>query len=635
MKDINFRFLVFVLLCVSQKFAFSQKKLIVDWQKTAGGERNEVAYAGVETKDGGYIIVGSTNSKNSFDVKESNGYNTNGGNDFWVTKISAKGATEWAKAFGGTKDDIATSIAKTANNEYLILGSTLSIDGDAANNGTNGGLLLLRITETGGLIYKKILAGGNASAGFTYSPANTFSKPVVKILDDQKIVIGASRASAVIPATLFDFYIGVFTPTADPLWSNTYGGKQEDYLFDFIKTADGGYALCGGTMSFGDDFPGAGQGFVDMAIVKIDANGKFLWKKAWGGKSFDMLYSLTEIAATKMIYAVGESSSIEGPLGTNKGNKDGILMKIDNSGIVQSIKHFGGIEDDGFFHILAHTDGNLYLSGATNSNIDTFIPKSALADAWLLSLKESTLETNYQFLLGGADADQFRQTIIPSTKKGLSLIGNARSTDGDITLNRGQTDFWLVSMTPPPPALFSRFEAYLTAEQKVEVTWTTIQEENVALFIIEKSTDNINWKVLGEIPASGTSYALKNYRLIDLNSKVGKNYYKITYKDIKDVVYLGKSTSYTFIPLGNPPSPRKNVAFPNPSKGIFWIETPAEKYSIKIVNISGMPIEFSEIESENNVSEIHFPEGMASGIYFLQIISENGIESHKILVSGN
>jgi Secretion system C-terminal sorting domain len=627
---------VILFLCVfASQLAFSQKKLIVDWQKTAGGERNEVAYTGIETKDGGYIIVGSTNSKNSFDVKESNGYNTNGGNDFWVTKISAKGVTEWAKAFGGTKDDIATSIAKTSNNEYLILGSTLSIDGDAANNGTNGGLLLLRITETGGLIYKKILAGGNASAGFTYSPANTFSKPVIKILDDQKIVIGASRATATIPATLFDFYIGVFTPTLDPLWSNTYGGKQEDYLFDFIKTADGGYAICGGTMSFGDDFPGAGQGFVDMAIVKIDANGKFLWKKAWGGKSFDMLYSLTEIAATKMIYAVGESSSIEGPLGVNKGNKDGIVMKIDNNGTVQSIKHYGGIEDDGFFHVLAHTDGNLYLSGATNSNIDTFTPKSALSDAWILSLKESTLETNYQFLLGGADADQFRQAIVPTTKKGLTLIGNARSTDGDITLNRGQTDFWLVSMAPPPPALFSRFEAYLTAEQKVEVTWTTIQEENLATFTVEKSTDNINWKELSVVPATGTSYALKNYRLIDLNSKIGKNYYRLSYTDIKNIVYKGPSALFTFIPLGTPPIFRKIVAFPNPSKGTFWIETPATEYTIRIVNLSGMPVEFTEIENENNVSEIHLSAGMPNGIYFMQIITEDSIESHKLMVSGN
>ncbi len=634
MKLIQKSVLVFVLLGVSLS-TFSQKKLIVDWQKTAGGERNEVAYAGIETKDGGYITVGSTNSKNSFDVKETNGYNSNGGNDFWVTKTSAKGITEWTRSYGGTKEDIATSIARTSNNEYIILGSTLSIDGDAAFNGTNGGLLLIRITETGTLVSKKILAGGNASAGFTYSSANTFSKPVVKILDDQKIVIGATRSTSALPVTMFDFYIGVFTPVGDLLWSNTYGGNQEDYLFDFIRTADGGYALCGGTMSFGDNYPGAGQGFVDMALIKIDATGKLLWKKAWGGKSFDMLYSLTEIAATKMIYAVGESSSEEGPLGPTRGNKDGIVIKIDNGGTVQAIKHYGGIEDDGFFHVLAHTDGNLYLSGATNSKVDNLTPKSSLSDAWLLSLVESTGATNYQFLLGGADADQFRQAIIPSTKKGINLVGNARSTEGDLTLNRGQTDFWMVSMAPPPPALFSRFESYLTAEQKIELTWTTLQEENVAAFVIEKSVDNINWKPFSDVPATGTSYAVKNYRLVDLNPKLGKNYYRMKYKDLKEVSYNGPATSYTFLPLGAPPTIRKNVAYPNPSKGGFWVQTPASTYTITVVNVNGLPVDFTEQENEDNVSEIILASNLPAGLYFMQIISEEGIESHKLIYLGN
>jgi Secretion system C-terminal sorting domain len=635
MKFIQKSIILFLGVIASQ-FAFSQKKLIIDWQKTAGGERNEVAYAAVETKDGGYITVGSTNSKNSFDVKESNGYNTNGGNDFWVTKTSAKGLTEWTKAFGGTKDDIATSIARTSNNEYLILGSTLSIDGDAAFNGTNGGLLLIRLTETGTVVYKKVLAGGNASAGFTYSPANTFSKPVVKILDDQKIVIGASRASATLPFTLFDFYIGVFTPTADPLWSNTYGGTQEDYLFDFIKTADGGYALCGGTLSFPEQFPGAGQGFVDMAIIKIDMNGKLLWKKAWGGKSFDMLYSIVEIPATKILYAVGESSSAEGVLGATRGEKDAIVMKLDNNGAVLSTKHFGGIEDDGFFHVMASTDGFLYFSGATASKVDLLTPKSSSADAWVLSVKESSFETNFQFLLGGADADQLRQSILPSSKKGLVLIGNARSSDGDINLNRGQTDFWLINLAPPPPALFTRFESYLTADQKIELTWTTSQEENVGTYIVEKSENNTTWKVVNEVPATGTSYALKNYRLVDLNSKVGKTFYRLKYTLIGVATeFAGPTTNYTFVPLSTVPTERKIAAFPNPTKGVFQIETPANAYTMTILNISGIPVSFTEIESENNVSEIHFTENLPAGVYFLRITSEEESKTYKILISPN
>jgi hypothetical protein len=55
-------FTVYVLATIS----LSAQEFVLNWQKTYGGERNEVVYGGVETTDGGFILVGSTNSKNRY-----------------------------------------------------------------------------------------------------------------------------------------------------------------------------------------------------------------------------------------------------------------------------------------------------------------------------------------------------------------------------------------------------------------------------------------------------------------------------------------------------------------------------------------------------------------------------------------
>jgi hypothetical protein len=153
---------ILILTTLIQLCSFAQE-YVVNWQKSYGGERNEVVYAGVETSDGGFIMVGSTNSKNSFDVKDSRGFDGTGGNDFWISKVSNTGSIVWSKTFGGSKDDVATSVVKTSNNEYLILGTTQSTDGDANFNGTNGGLLLVRLKENGDFVSKRLFAGGNSN----------------------------------------------------------------------------------------------------------------------------------------------------------------------------------------------------------------------------------------------------------------------------------------------------------------------------------------------------------------------------------------------------------------------------------------------------------------------------------------
>jgi uncharacterized repeat protein (TIGR01451 family) len=95
------------------------------WQKCLGGFDVEVPSVIKQTADGGYILAGTTRSKNDGDVQ-----GWHGDDDMWIVKLTSDGAIEWQKCLGGTRWESAHDIVQTATGGYLIAGSTASDNGD-------------------------------------------------------------------------------------------------------------------------------------------------------------------------------------------------------------------------------------------------------------------------------------------------------------------------------------------------------------------------------------------------------------------------------------------------------------------------------------------------------------------------
>lgn len=87
------------------------------WTKTYGGTRSEAGYSVQQTSDGGYIITGYTGS---FAL---------GNSDVYVIKTDAHGDTMWTKTYGGSGDDCGYSIQQTSDGGYVIGGSMYSAGG--------------------------------------------------------------------------------------------------------------------------------------------------------------------------------------------------------------------------------------------------------------------------------------------------------------------------------------------------------------------------------------------------------------------------------------------------------------------------------------------------------------------------
>jgi len=84
------------------------------WTKTYGGANTDKGYSVQQTSDGGYIIVGYTNSFGA------------GSYDVYLIKTDNNGDILWTKTYGGTYEDIGFSVQETSEDVYIIVGLTTS-----------------------------------------------------------------------------------------------------------------------------------------------------------------------------------------------------------------------------------------------------------------------------------------------------------------------------------------------------------------------------------------------------------------------------------------------------------------------------------------------------------------------------
>jgi len=84
----------------------------IEWEKTFGGSDDDTGFSILQTREGGYIIAGSTESFGK------------GNGDIWVIKTDIDGNQEFARTLGGAEPDCPSEIQKTADGGYIIAGYT-------------------------------------------------------------------------------------------------------------------------------------------------------------------------------------------------------------------------------------------------------------------------------------------------------------------------------------------------------------------------------------------------------------------------------------------------------------------------------------------------------------------------------
>ncbi len=117
------------------------------WHNAFGWDDKEVGNQIIATRDGGYIVVGTTDS----DRRNSD--------DIYVVKIDEKGKRQWQRHYGGEYDEEGYGIVETADG-YVIVGYTESTKNHDMQ------LYLMKIDRDGNIYWKKTYGGPDDDAGY-------------------------------------------------------------------------------------------------------------------------------------------------------------------------------------------------------------------------------------------------------------------------------------------------------------------------------------------------------------------------------------------------------------------------------------------------------------------------------------
>jgi len=207
----------------------------MEWDETFGDEGTDVARSIIQTKDGGYAVVGSIWTK--YARKQ----------DIWIIKLGENGNKEWEKTFDGDKNDVAYSIIQTKDGGYAIAASTgIKLWGE-------DNCWVIKLNAKGDMEWDNNFGGTNWDEIYS----------IIQTKDGNFITTGCVWSKG---AGRGDVRVAKLNEKGDLVWDKTFGGSENDEAHSIIQTEDEGYAVVGWTKS-------KGAGNSDVWVIKLDENG--------------------------------------------------------------------------------------------------------------------------------------------------------------------------------------------------------------------------------------------------------------------------------------------------------------------------------------------------------------------------
>ena len=355
---------------------------VIEWERSLGGTGYESARDVEQTADGGFIVLGETNSTDG-DVIAGHG----GTKDIWLLKFNAYGNLEWQKRYGGSGLDIGNHISINADGSYLIAASSSSNDGDIAGNHGTGGYtdaVLMKVSAAGIVQWSKCFGGSKNEELLDFEVINgkIFATGFANSIDGD---IPPSQKN-------YDVWVLALDANGNKIFSKIYGGSQNDVAYSMTKGNDGSLTLAGYTTSNDGDVSGA-KGSQDYWVLNITQQGNLNWQKVLGGT--DAEYANTIITDGDGGYVVGGISySVDGDISAAKGEGDYWVVKLGSSGNIIWKNNLGGSGNDYLRSIIRKPSLNeYYFAGDTDSGDGDFSSGQGEVDFGIIKFKDPQMQT--------------------------------------------------------------------------------------------------------------------------------------------------------------------------------------------------------------------------------------------------
>ena len=221
--------------------------------------------------------------------------------------------------------------------------------------------------------------------------------------------------------------------------SDNFGGTNVDALYDIIETADGNLVAVGQSFSEDGDVPD-NYGLFDVWVIKISKTGTILWSFNYGGSDNDVGRAIIQTTDGGYVVA-GYTKSADEDVNSNHGDYDFWVFKLDANGTLKWENTFGGTDTEYAYDLCTTSDSGFLVAGITKSSDGDVTFFEGIEDGWIVKVNAAG-DFVWQKTLGGTQTDR-SYSICPTHDNGFLVAGSSHSSDGDVSDNNGESDFWL------------------------------------------------------------------------------------------------------------------------------------------------------------------------------------------------
>ncbi len=437
----------------------------VEWAKNIGGSWDDQINSVAETSDGGYIIGGYFQSST---IEAGNITLTNNGStsysDGLIIKYSSSGEIEWAKSFGGDRNDRVTSVAQTNDGGYIAGGyfqsSTITVGNKViTNNSTStsySDAIIIKYNAFGEIEWAESFGGSISDS--VNSVASTSDGGFLAGGDFQSTIQVENETLTSNGST--DCLIIKYSSTGKVEWAKNIGGSSSDYINSVAATEDGGY-IAGGdfyskTIQVGNETL-TSNGSGDGLIIKYSSSGEVEWAKNIGGSHDDYIYSVAETSDGGVIAGGLLNGMVRIQAGKQElkgnGENDALIIKYNEEGEVEWAKSFGGSSDDEILSVTETNDGKVVAGGYFESDtieVDGHtLENQASSDGMILEVVNQVGVPEVQELVIENNLKQFKITTDVNEVDGIKG-GSISGEDMDPyeTVKYGDNSIQKIVMTP-------------------------------------------------------------------------------------------------------------------------------------------------------------------------------------------
>jgi len=344
----------------------------VAWQKRLGGTFTDEGRDVKVTQDDGFVIVGTTDSKEFTDRKR----------DVYVVRLDALGNILWQKAYGGFANEEAHHVILTPDGGMVVVGVSGTHENFLKPFYGSIDAYILRLDAKGNVLWQSAYGGKQNDAFLSVAPAHGGGWLVLGETESNDGLIPEHRGKK-------DFLVVKYDDKGEVLWEKTYGGANYDIPHALIPTIDGNYLLAGTTFST-DGHIKLNKGEGDVWVIKINPNGGIIWERTYGGSGDEGANGIAAIPYDNAFLITATSRSSDGDLVSHRGLYDAWVFKIDNNGNIIWQKSYGGKQNDMFMAGEQNPYEDYFIIGTTSSSDGDLADQETHGseDAYILCLRD-------------------------------------------------------------------------------------------------------------------------------------------------------------------------------------------------------------------------------------------------------